>query len=199
MCPAKRDYGRIEEEEEEDDEEDTASAGEQDVDTATTGLFEDQFQKQLLDYRETVACHGELALAVEDEQIYRVNENGKEIIYWKQLNRSSQPIVLTEEAPTLDGWTSNREVKEAYPQTRFEMLYGDEQAAVFTASREQFNPPLGLPYPLPRTVELAQIHRCLLDENLESAQLSSVCNTAFKSIESNYLQSLQGFATAVQL
>lgn len=166
---------------------------------ADTELYWDRFQKQQLVYKDTVAVQGESALAVEDEQIRRVYEDSGEIIYWYQPNRSSQPIPLIDQHVTLDDWIHDKQAEEAHPQTRFEMLYGDSQAAVFVASPKQFNPPLKQLHPLPHTVTLSRIHRYLLGVNLEPARISRVCKKAFKSIESDYLHSLQGFATAVQL
>lgn len=180
----------------EDNREYPARAEEQDVDTATTEFSEDQFQKQLLDYKETVGCRGELVLAVEDEGIYRAYKDNKEVIYWKQSEVLVEMIDLTEEAPTLGGSMCHRQVEAAHPHTRFEMVCGDDHAALFTASREQLSQ---RSHWLPHTVELSQIHRSLLNETLDSARFLRACSKAFDSLEFRYAHSLQCFATVVQM
>lgn len=159
----------------------------------------DQPQEQLLVYEKTVAYQEEHVFRVEVEQVHQTLENGEEIIYWHQPSRSSQPVLLIEEALSLDDWMRQGQPAELKPKTRFEMLFGDSQAAVFVASPEQFYPPLEQPQPLPQTVEMSRIHGCLLNQNLNPTNLLRVCHSAFKSLGSDYLQSLQGFATAMQL
>ena len=147
----------------------------------------------------TVGDHGEDVFAVEDEQIYRAVENDEQVVYWYQPNRSPQPIPLIDQVATLDDWMHHGRVEELNPETKFVMVYGNSQAAIFIASAQQFDPPLDPPQLLPHTVEMSRIHRYLHDQDLDSARLLRVCDKAFKSIQPDYLQSLQGFATAVQL
>ena len=172
----------------------------------------DPFQKQTLEYHENMTHQGEDLFAKENEFINRGRENGGEIMYWYQPNRLLQPIPLTEQDITIDGWLRqgwyretnpgwlNQEwYREMNPGAKFEMLYGGMQAAVFVACPYQFDPPPYKPQRLPLNAEWSGMHNCLLNQSLDSAIFLQACDRAFEFTGSDYIRSLHGFAAAIQL
>lgn len=160
--------------------------------------FADRFQKQTLEHHTNMIHQGENLFAKEAEIISCRQENGEEIIYWYQPYRSLLPTRLIKHDLTFVGLDYQRWIQDTNPGTRFEMLYGDMQAAVFVACPNQFDPPLNKPQ-LPPNAERSGIHHYLLNESLDSALFLQMCDEAFQSTGSDYMLSLQGFATAVQL